>query len=83
MNNIDYNTKPKEKGIDNFIWVQETKIKLAENDIEALKKDLILDVNENKFEKLQYYSFELNRLKAIIKESKNTLSLLRNNLKED
>lgn len=83
MNKIDYNTKPKEKGIDNFIWVHETKIKLAENDIEELKKDLILDVNENKFEKLQYYSFELNRLKAIIKESKNTLSLLRNNLKED
>lgn len=47
MNNIDYNTKPKEKGIDNFIWVHETKIKQAENDIEALKKDLILDVNEN------------------------------------
>lgn len=83
MNKIDYNTKPKEKGIDNFIWVHETKIKLAENDIEELKKNLILDVNENKFEKLQYYSFELNRLKAIIKESKNTLSLLRNNLKED
>lgn len=83
MNKIDYNTKPKEKGIDNFIWVHETKIKLAENDIEELKKDLILDVNKNKFEKLQYYSFELNRLKAIIKESKNTLSLLRNNLKED
>lgn len=83
MNKIDYNTKPKEKGIDNFIWVHETKIKLAENDIEALKKDLILDINENKFEKLQYYSFELNRLKTIIKESKNTLSLLRNNLKED
>ena len=83
MNKIDYNTKPKEKGIDNFIWVHETKIKQAENDIEALKKDLILDVNENKFEKLQYYSFELNRLKTIIKESKNTLSLLRNNLKED
>ena len=83
MNKIDYSTQPKEKGIDNFIWVQETKIKLAENDIESLKKDLILDVNDNKFEKLQYYSFELNRLKAIIKESKNTLSLLRNNLKED
>lgn len=83
MKKIDYNTKPKEKGIDNFIWVHETKIKLAENDIEELKKDLILDVNKNKFEKLQYYSFELNRLKAIIKESKNTLSLLRNNLKED
>lgn len=83
MNKIDYKTQPKEKGIDNFIWVHETKIKLAENDIEALKKDLILDVNENKFEKLQYYSFELNRLKTIIKESKNTLSLLRNNLKED
>lgn len=83
MNKIDYSTQPKEKGIDNFIWVHETKIKLAENDIEELKKDLILDVNENKFEKLQYYSFELNRLKTIIKESKNTLSLLRNNLKED
>ena len=83
MNKIDYSTQPKEKGIDNFIWVQETKIKLAENDIESLKKDLILDVNDNKFEKRQYYSFELNRLKAIIKESKNTLSLLRNNLKED
>lgn len=83
MNKIDYSTQPKEKGIDNFIWVHETKIKLAENDIEALKKNLILDVNENKFEKLQYYSFELNRLKTIIKESKNTLSLLRNNLKED
>ena len=83
MNKIDYNTKPKEKGIDNFIWVHETKIKQAENDIEELKKNLILDVNDNKFEKLQYYSFELNRLKAIIKESKNTLSLLRNNLKED
>ena len=68
MNNIDYNTKPKEKGIDNFVWVHETKIKQAENDIEALKKDLILDVNENKFEKLQYYSFELNRLKTIKKE---------------
>lgn len=80
MNNIDYNTKPKEKGIDNFIWVHETKIKQAENDIEALKKDLILDVNENKFEKLQYYSFELNRLKTIINESKKTLSLLRANL---
>lgn len=83
MNKIDYNTKPIEKGIDNFIWVHETKIKQAENDIESLKKDLILDVNDNKFEKLQYYSFELNRLKAIVKESKNTLSLLRNNLKED
>lgn len=83
MNKIDYSTQPKEKGINNFIWVHETKIKLAENDIEELKKDLILDVNENKFEKLQYYSFELNRLKTIIKESKNTLSLLRNNLKED
>lgn len=80
MNNIDYNTKPKEKGIDNFIWVHETKIKQAENDIEALKKDLILDVNENKFEMLQYYSFELNRLKTIINESKETLSLLRANL---
>lgn len=80
MNNIDYNTKPKEKGIENFIWVHETKIKQAENDIEALKKDLILDVNENKFEKLQYYSFELNRLKTIINESKKTLSLLRANL---
>lgn len=80
MNNIDYNTKPKEKGLDNFIWVHETKIKQAENDIEALKKDLILDVNENKFEKLQYYSFELNRLKTIINESKKTLSLLRANL---
>lgn len=80
MNNIDYNTKPKEKGIDNFVWVHETKIKQAENDIEALKKDLILDVNENKFEKLQYYSFELNRLKTIINESKKTLSLLRANL---
>lgn len=63
--------------------MHETKIKQAENDIESLKKDLILDVNDNKFEKLQYYSFELNRLKAIVKESKNTLSLLRNNLKED
>ena len=83
MNKIDYNTKPTEKGIDNFILVHETKIKQAENDIESLKKDLILDVNDNKFEKLQYYSFELNRLKAIVKESKNTLSLLRNNLKED
>ena len=83
MNKIDYSTQPKEKGIDNFIWVHQTKIKQAENDIESLKKDLILDVNDNKFEKLQYYSFELNRLKAIIKESKNTLSLLRNNLKED
>ena len=83
MNKIDYNTKPTEKWIDNFIWVHETKIKQAENDIESLKKDLILDVNDNKFEKLQYYSFELNRLKAIVKESKNTLSLLRNNLKED
>lgn len=80
MNNIDYNTKPKEKGIDNFIWVHETKIKQAENDIEALKKNLILDVNENKFEKIQYYSFELNRLKTIISESKKTLSLLRANL---
>lgn len=80
MNNIDYNTKPKEKGLDNFIWVHEAKIKQAENDIEALKKDLILDVNENKFEKLQYYSFELNRLKTIINESKKTLSLLRANL---
>lgn len=80
MNNIDYNTKSKEKGIDNFIWVHETKIKQAENDIEALKKDLILDVNENKFEMLQYYSFELNRLKTIINESKKTLSLLRANL---
>lgn len=58
----------------------ETKIKLAENDIEALKKDLILDVNENKFETFQYYSFELNRLKIIINESKKTLSLLRANL---
>lgn len=83
MNKIDYNTKPTEKGIYNFIWVHETKIKQAENDIESLKKNLILDVNDNKFEKLQYYSFELNRLKAIVKESKNTLSLLRNNLKED
>lgn len=83
MNKIDYSTQPKEKGIDNFIWVHETKIKIAENDIETLKKNLILDINENKFEKLQYYSFELNRLKTIIKESKNTLSLLRNNLKED
>ncbi len=80
MNNIDYSTQPKEKGIDNYIWVLETKIKLAENDIEALKKDLILDVNENKFETLQYYSFELNRLKTIISESKKTLSLLRANL---
>ena len=34
MNKIDYSTQPKEKGIDNFIWVHETKIKLAENDIE-------------------------------------------------
>lgn len=80
MNKIDYSTQPKEKGIDNYIWVLETKIKLAENDIEALKKDLILDVNENKFETLQYYSFELNRLKTIISESKKTLSLLRANL---
>ena len=80
MNKIDYNAKPKEKGIDNFIWVHETKIKQAENDIEALKKNLILDVNENKFEKIQYYSFELNRLKTIISESKKTLSLLRANL---
>lgn len=80
MNKIDYSTQPKEKGIDNYIWVLETKIKLAENDIEALKKDLMLDVNENKFETLQYYSFELNRLKTIINESKKTLSLLRANL---
>lgn len=80
MNKIDYSTQPKEKGIDNYIWVLETKIKLAENDIEALKKDLILDVNENKFETFQYYSFELNRLKTIIEESKKTLSLLRANL---
>lgn len=80
MNKIDYNTKPKEKGIDNYVWVLETKIKQAENDIEALKKNLILDVNENKFEKIQYYSFELNRLKTIISESKKTLSLLRANL---
>lgn len=80
MNNIDYKTKPKEKGIENFVWVHETKIKQAENDIEALKKNLILDVNENKFEKIQYYSFELNRLKTIISESKKTLSLLRANL---
>lgn len=80
MNKIDYSTQPKEKGIDNYIWVLETKIKLAENDIEALKKDLILDVNENKFETLQYYSFELNRLKTIINESKKTLILLRANL---
>jgi hypothetical protein len=80
MNKIDYSTQPKEKGIDNYIWVLETKIKLAENDIEALKKDLILDVNENKFETLQYYSFELNRLKTIMNESKKTLSLLRANL---
>lgn len=65
MNKIDYSTQPKEKGIDNFIWVHETKIKLA--------------VNDNKFEKLQYYSFELNRLKTIINESKNTLRLLRGN----
>lgn len=80
MNKIDYNTKPKEKGIDNFIWVHETKIKQAENEIETLKKNLILDVNENKFGKLQYYSFELNRVNTIIKESKKTLSLLRANL---
>lgn len=80
MNKIDYSTQPKEKGIDNYVWVLETKIKLAENDIEALKKDLILDVNENKFETFQYYSFELNRLKTIISESKKTLSLLRANL---
>lgn len=80
MNKIDYNTKPKEKGIDNFVWVHETKIKQAENEIETLKKNLILDVNENKFGKLQYYSFELNRVNTIIKESKKTLSLLRANL---
>ena len=80
MNKIDYSTQPKEKGIDNFIWVHETKIKLAENDIEELKKNLISDVNDNKFEKLQYYSFELNRLKTSIKESKETLRLLRGNL---
>lgn len=79
MNKIDYSTKPEEKGIGNFIWVHETKIKLAENDIEELKKNLISDINDNKFEKLQYYSFELNRLKTIIKESKGTLRLLRGN----
>ena len=38
MNKIDYNTKPTEKGIDNFIWVHETKIKQAENEIEELKQ---------------------------------------------
>lgn len=85
MNNIDYSTQPKEKGIDNqhYIWVLETKIKLAENDIEALKKDLMLDVNENKFETLQYYSFELNRLKTIKTELRNSLTILRVNLKKD
>jgi len=83
MNKIDYSTQPKEKGIDNYVWVLETKIKLAENDIEALKKDLILDVNEDKFEKLQYYSFELNRLKTIKKELRNSLTILRVNLKKD
>ena len=54
MNKIDYSTQPKEKGIDNFIWVHETKIKLEENDIEELKKNLMSDVNDNNFEKLQY-----------------------------
>lgn len=46
MNNIDYNTKPKEKGIDNFIWVHETKIKQAENDIEhpSLRNEAKLDI---------------------------------------
>lgn len=82
MNKIDYSTQPKEKGIDNYVWVLETKIKLAENDIEALKKDLILDVNEDKFEKLQYYSFELNRLKIIKTELRNSLTILRVNLKK-
>lgn len=80
MNNIDYNTKPKEKGIDNFIWVHETKIKQAENEIETLKDTLMFVIKENQFEQISYFDFELNRLKTIIIESKKTLSLLRANL---
>lgn len=80
MNKIDYNTKPKEKGIDNFIWVHETKIKQAENEIETLKDSLMFVVKNNQFEQISYFDFELNRLKTIIIESKKTLSLLRANL---
>lgn len=80
MNKIDYNTKPKEKGIDNFIWVHETKIKQAENEIEEKKGKLIEAINNNQFNKIGYFDFELNRLKTIIEESKKTLSLLRVNL---
>lgn len=52
MNKIDYNTKPTEKGIDNFIWVHETKIKQAENEIEELKQELIEAINNNQFNKI-------------------------------
>ena len=83
MNKIDYSTQPKEKGIDNFIWVHETKIKQAENEIEELKQELIEAINNNQFNKISHYNYCLNRLDTIVKESKNTLSLLRNNLKED
>lgn len=70
----------KKKGIDNFIWVHETKIKQAENEIETLKDSLMFVVKNNQFEQISYFDFELNRLKTIIIESKKTLSLLRANL---
>lgn len=83
MNNIDYSTQPKEKGIDNYIWVLETKIKLTENEIEEMKKELIEAVNNDEFNKIGFYNFHLNRLKTIKTELRNSLTILRVNLKKD
>lgn len=83
MNKIDYSTQPKEKGIDNYIWVLETKIKLAENEIEEMKQELIEAIKNNQFNKLGYYNFHLNRLDTIKREMKNSLTILRVNLRKD
>lgn len=83
MNKIDYSTQPKEKGIDNYIWVLETKIKLAENEIEEMKQELIEAVNNDEFNKINFYNLHLNRLKTIKAELRNSLTILRVNLKKD
>lgn len=83
MNKIDYSTQPKEKGIDNYIWVLETKIKLAENEIEEMKQELIEAINNDEFNKINFYNLHLNRLKTIKTELRNSLTILRVNLKKD
>lgn len=48
-----------------------------------MKQELIEAIKNNQFNKLGYYNFHLNRLDTIKREMKNSLTILRVNLRKD